>query len=103
MITGSRFQTMALHPSIRGGLFFFRTVILMQTIAGFPRWKMRTRTHDFLRKIRKSKRRRGFERNRDMTPPALSLLPLPHVQFWETDNGGRLARSHRGSHRRDIP
>jgi hypothetical protein len=22
-----------------------------------------------------------------MTPPALSLLPLPHVQFWETDNG----------------
>jgi len=31
------------------------------------------------------------------------LLPLPHVQFWETENSGRLDRSHRGSHRRDIP
>jgi hypothetical protein len=32
-----------------------------------------------------------------------ALLPLPHVQFWETENSGRLDRSHRGSHRRDIP
>jgi hypothetical protein len=31
------------------------------------------------------------------------LLPLPHVQFWETENGGRLDRSHRGGHHRDIP
>jgi hypothetical protein len=28
---------------------------------------------------------------------------LPHVQFWETEDSGRLDRSHRGSHRRDIP
>jgi len=31
------------------------------------------------------------------------LLPLPHVQFWETENSWRLDRSHRGGHRRDIP
>jgi hypothetical protein len=31
------------------------------------------------------------------------LLPLPHVQFWETENSWRLDSSHRGSHRRDIP
>ena len=43
-----------------------------------------------------------FERNRDVTPPARGLLPLPHVQFWETENSGRLDRSHRGRHRRDI-
>ena len=39
----------------------------------------------------------------DVTPPARGLLPLPHVQFWETENSGRLDRSHCGSHRRDIP
>ena len=32
----------------------------------------------------------------------LGLLPLPHVQFWETENSRRLDRSHRGGHRRDI-
>jgi hypothetical protein len=37
------------------------------------------------------------------SPPARGLLRLPHVQFWETENSGRLDRSHRGSHRRDIP
>jgi hypothetical protein len=31
------------------------------------------------------------------------LLPLPHVQFWKTENSCRLDRSHRGGHRRDIP
>jgi len=31
------------------------------------------------------------------------LLPLPNVQFWETENSWRLASSHRGGHRRDIP
>ena len=31
------------------------------------------------------------------------LLPLPHVQFWETENCWRLDSSYRGSHRRDIP
>src|ERR1700722_2371224 len=45
----------------------------------------------------------NFERSHDVTSPARSLLPLPHVQFWETENSGRLDRSHRGSHRRDIP
>ena len=34
---------------------------------------------------------------------APGLLPLPHVQFWETENSGRLDRSRRGSHRRDVP
>jgi hypothetical protein len=29
------------------------------------------------------------ERYRDITPSARSLLPLPHVQFWETENSGR--------------
>jgi hypothetical protein len=28
---------------------------------------------------------------------------LPHVQFWEAENGWRLGSSHRGGHRRDIP
>ena len=41
--------------------------------------------------------------NRDVTPPARGLLPLPHVQFWETENSWRLDSSHRGGHRRDIP
>ena len=45
-------------------------------------------------------RRRQLRRAR---APARDLLPLPHVQFWETENSGRLDRSHRGSHRRDIP
>ena len=36
-------------------------------------------------------------------PPARGLLPLPHVQFWETENSWRLDSSHRGGHRRDIP
>jgi hypothetical protein len=31
------------------------------------------------------------------------LLPLPDVQFWETENGWRLDSSHRGGHRRDSP
>jgi hypothetical protein len=31
------------------------------------------------------------------------LLPLPHVQFWDTENIWRLDSSHRGGHRRDIP
>ena len=31
------------------------------------------------------------------------LLPLRHVQFWETENSRRLGSSHRGGHRRDIP
>jgi hypothetical protein len=34
---------------------------------------------------------------------ARSLLPLPHVQFWETENGWRLDSSHRGGNRRGIP
>ena len=33
----------------------------------------------------------------------MGLLPLPHVQFWETENSWRLGSSHRGGHRRDIP
>ena len=33
----------------------------------------------------------------------MGLLPLPHVQFWETENSWRLDSSHRGGHRRDIP
>jgi hypothetical protein len=32
-----------------------------------------------------------------------ALLPLQHVQFWETENSWRLDSSHRGGHRRDIP
>src|ERR1700675_1727442 len=36
-------------------------------------------------------------------PPARGLLPLPHVQFWETENSWRLDSSHRGGRRRDIP
>jgi hypothetical protein len=43
------------------------------------------------------------ERKRDVTPPARGLLPLPHVQFWETENSWRLDSSYRGGHRRDIP
>ena len=31
------------------------------------------------------------------------LLPLPHVQFWETENSWRLDSSHRGGHRRNSP
>lgn len=31
------------------------------------------------------------------------LLPLPHVQFWETQNSWRLDSSHRRGYRRDIP
>ena len=31
------------------------------------------------------------------------LLPLPHVQFWKTENSWRLDSSHRGGHRRDFP
>jgi len=31
------------------------------------------------------------------------LLPLPHVQFWETENSWRLDSSHRGGRCRDIP
>ena len=34
---------------------------------------------------------------------ARSLLPLPHVQFWETENGWRLDSSHRGGRGRNIP
>jgi hypothetical protein len=34
--------------------------------------------------------------------PERGLLPLPHVQFRKAENGGRLDRSHRGGHRRDI-
>ena len=33
----------------------------------------------------------------------MGLLPLPHVQFWETENSWRLDSSHRGGHPRDIP
>ena len=29
------------------------------------------------------------------------LLPLPHVQFWETENSWRLDSAHRGSRRRN--
>jgi hypothetical protein len=35
--------------------------------------------------------------------PAQGLLPLPHVQLWETENSWRLDSSHRGGDRRDIP
>ena len=31
------------------------------------------------------------------------LLPLPYVQFWETENSGRLDSSRRRGHRRDVP
>jgi hypothetical protein len=31
------------------------------------------------------------------------LLPLPHVQFWKTENSWRLDSSHRGDGCRDIP
>jgi len=31
------------------------------------------------------------------------LLPWPHVQFWETENSGRLDRAHRWSRRSNIP
>jgi hypothetical protein len=44
-----------------------------------------------------------FERNHDVTPPARGPATIADVQFWETENRGRLDRSHRGSHRRDIP
>ena len=27
---------------------------------------------------------------------------MPHVQLWEAENRGRLDRSHRGGHRRNI-
>lgn len=35
--------------------------------------------------------------------PGRSLLPLPNVQFWETEDDGRLDSSHRGRRHRDIP
>jgi len=41
--------------------------------------------------------------NGDFSPLACSLLRLPHVQFWETENAWRLDRSHRGGYGRDIP
>jgi hypothetical protein len=41
------------------------------------------------------------ENRRDYATGA-GLLPLAHVQFWQTENGGRLDRSHCGRHRRDI-
>jgi hypothetical protein len=41
--------------------------------------------------------------NRYLTPPPRGLLPLPHVQFWETENRWRLDSSHSRGHRRDIP
>lgn len=36
-------------------------------------------------------------------PQKSSLLPLPHVQFWQTENRRRLDSSRGGGHRRDIP
>ena len=45
----------------------------------------------------------GWARPRRFTAVAQGLLTLPHVQLWETENSWRLDRSHRGSHRRDIP
>ena len=43
----------------------------------------------------------------EVKPPAYAtlwcLLPLPHVQFWQTENSGRLDSSYRGGHRRHIP
>jgi hypothetical protein len=44
----------------------------------------------------------GFERTRDVTPPARGLLPLRRVQFWEIQNRWRLDRSHRGGTRHDF-
>ena len=43
--------------------------------------------------------------NGDIAPTTRSgpLLPLPHVQFRETENSWRLDSSHRGGHPRDIP
>ena len=41
------------------------------------------------------------ENRRDYATGA-GLLPLAHVQFWQTENGGRLDRSHCGSYRRHI-
>ena len=43
------------------------------------------------------------ERSGDITPLVRGLLPLLHVQFWETENSWRLDSSHRRGHRRDIP
>ena len=40
--------------------------------------------------------------NRDTTPLTRGLLPSPYVQFWETENSGRLDDSRRRGHRRDI-
>ena len=31
------------------------------------------------------------------------LLPLPHVQLWETQNSWRLDSPHRGGYRRNVP
>src|ERR1700685_2267210 len=40
--------------------------------------------------------------NRRHYATGAGLLPLAHVQFWQTENSGRLDRSHRWGYRRDI-
>jgi hypothetical protein len=49
----------------------------------------------------------GFSRSNRVLLKAVStfgwMLPLRHVQFWETENSWRLDSSYRGGHRRDIP
>jgi hypothetical protein len=40
--------------------------------------------------------------NRRHYATGAGLLPLAHVQFWQTENCWRLDRSHCGRHRRDI-
>jgi hypothetical protein len=40
--------------------------------------------------------------NRRHYATGAGLLPLPHVQFWQTENSWRLDRSHCGRHRRNI-
>jgi hypothetical protein len=44
----------------------------------------------------------GSGKNRRHYATSAGLLPLAHVQFWQTENSWRLDRSHCGRHRRDI-
>ena len=61
---------------------FLTSPYIDQAIARFDRWSMSVTAN--------------------ATTPERVLLPLPHVQFWETENSWRLDSSHCGGHRRDI-
>jgi hypothetical protein len=44
----------------------------------------------------------GTGKNRRHYAAGAGLLPLAHVQFWQTENSWRLDHSHRRGYRRDI-